>query len=540
MQQQAKQTKARGHSSLRRLAVATAVLLVTIVLVLTVERVRGQRRLAVVKRDMERRAQVTDITKLLPESPRNHQEFTNQFEKASRVLGESWLSGGGNEVRVAPGKAARGSQAPCPVGYHLNASFTNGRAVLSPGATNTWVMLEQHYETNRNVLAEVRDLLRDPPAAPGVDYLKCLRGEDVPNYMRVRVVAQVLNDVVVMELHRGDLAAAGEYLLALAGLLRLDSQDPRLVGQMIRVAIEGLAAASLWDAVQADGWSEPQLERLQKAWQSPPLLPGLVRALHYDRLAKLEHYDQFRQRSYRDWCEPYRKILEGFGATPRPLPAVVEAGRHYFFHPLWRFAWANQEMAAFLERSDFLTVIPQKALKQQAFAAVKEWFQEYEAYNPPFAKWRFYLSLPLVDTLSEIIGQGDRSVKPVSLFDHFMETWVKSDFSLPNYARGFATAARNENLREMAVTSLALKRYYLRQRRFPDQLAALVPGFLSTLPTDWMDGQSLRYRLNADGTYTLYSVGDDGRDDGGDPTPAAPGRSDGRDLLWPSVVPWGR
>ncbi len=33
-----------------------------------------------------------------------------------------------------------------------------------------------------------------------------------------------------------------------------------------------------------------------------------------------------------------------------------------------------------------------------------------------------------------------------------------------------------------------------------------------------MDGQPLRYRPNADGTFLLYSVGENGKDDGGDPS----------------------
>ena len=47
----------------------------------------------------------------------------------------------------------------------------------------------------------------------------------------------------------------------------------------------------------------------------------------------------------------------------------------------------------------------------------------------------------------------------------------------------------------------------------------------------------LRYRLKPDGTFLLYSVGEDARDDGGDPTPPSAGKFDlweGRDAVWPS------
>jgi hypothetical protein len=43
--------------------------------------------------------------------------------------------------------------------------------------------------------------------------------------------------------------------------------------------------------------------------------------------------------------------------------------------------------------------------------------------------------------------------------------------------------------------------------------------FVPEVPRDWMNGAPLRYRPNDDGTFTLYSVGMDRKDDGGDPTP---------------------
>jgi hypothetical protein len=51
-----------------------------------------------------------------------------------------------------------------------------------------------------------------------------------------------------------------------------------------------------------------------------------------------------------------------------------------------------------------------------------------------------------------------------------------------------------------------------------DQLpGVLAPQFLSTVPIDPMSAKHLRYRLNGDGSFTLYSVGEGGRDDRGDP-----------------------
>jgi hypothetical protein len=98
-------------------------------------------------------------------------------------------------------------------------------------------------------------------------------------------------------------------------------------------------------------------------------------------------------------------------------------------------------------------------------------------------------------------------------------------------------AAQYETLREMTITAIALKRFQLRTGMFPANLSALVPEFLPELPPDWMDGKLLRYKLNADGTFTLYSVGENGVDDGGDPNSQQPTGSFqmwyALDAVWP-------
>ena len=91
--------------------------------------------------------------------------------------------------------------------------------------------------------------------------------------------------------------------------------------------------------------------------------------------------------------------------------------------------------------------------------------------------------------------------------------------------------------RQLAITAIALKRYQQRHGRFPNDLVTLVPDPLKTVPRDPVNGKPLRYRLETDGSYTLYSVGEDGIDQGGDPQPEPPSVSlswqRGRDWLWP-------
>jgi hypothetical protein len=67
---------------------------------------------------------------------------------------------------------------------------------------------------------------------------------------------------------------------------------------------------------------------------------------------------------------------------------------------------------------------------------------------------------------------------------------------------------------QCAVAAVAAERYRLRHGRWPEGLAALVPDFLPAVPLDPFDGQPLRYHRLADGVV-IYSVGEDGTDNGG-------------------------
>lgn len=103
----------------------------------------------------------------------------------------------------------------------------------------------------------------------------------------------------------------------------------------------------------------------------------------------------------------------------------------------------------------------------------------------------------------------------------------------PRYDRFFQTRFYLLTDRHLAATALALRLYRADHAgRPPATLTALVPDYLPAVPIDPIDGQPLRY----DATRAiLWSVGDDGTDDGGDATPIdserPPGWWAGRDAF---------
>jgi len=83
----------------------------------------------------------------------------------------------------------------------------------------------------------------------------------------------------------------------------------------------------------------------------------------------------------------------------------------------------------------------------------------------------------------------------------------------------------------MAGVAIAVRMYQVDRGRRPDTLRDLVPDYLAAVPQDPMDepGRPIRY-INDPEIPLLYSVGRDGRDDGGNYDELAEGTSVCKDL----------
>src|SRR5262249_49309120 len=79
------------------------------------------------------------------------------------------------------------------------------------------------------------------------------------------------------------------------------------------------------------------------------------------------------------------------------------------------------------------------------------------------------------------------------------------------------SSLRTRALLRCATVALAAERHRINRGEWPRVLADLVPEHLASVPLDPFDAAPLRYRRTDTGAV-IYSVGSDGRDDGGDAT----------------------
>ncbi len=92
---------------------------------------------------------------------------------------------------------------------------------------------------------------------------------------------------------------------------------------------------------------------------------------------------------------------------------------------------------------------------------------------------------------------------------------VMSAIVMPSILKSIESLAKTQVLRASVGVACAATRYRLDHGQYPATSDLLVPGYLEAMPVDPFDGQAMRMKKQADGSLVIYSVGADGKDDGG-------------------------
>lgn len=138
--------------------------------------------------------------------------------------------------------------------------------------------------------------------------------------------------------------------------------------------------------------------------------------------------------------------------------------------------------------------------------------------------WQYYL-VSKQQIIDDIGADYDRRIAnarlpyaqkgaPLASFsDPFMKLFQRSG------DRDRTSEARDLAGDQALMLRLALRAHHLENGAYPPNLKALTPKYLKTIPADpFGRGESWRYKLDGP-TYVLWSIGPDGRDDGGKPIP---------------------
>ena len=137
--------------------------------------------------------------------------------------------------------------------------------------------------------------------------------------------------------------------------------------------------------------------------------------------------------------------------------------------------------------------------------------------------WEVHRYTRALDTFAQIIAMTEQPdparIPAVLAVGRFPDVLPQSTVRSRENLEGFVHArVRSAAIVRASRTLVAVERFRRdHDERMPADLQELVPTYLERLPIDPYTGQAMRYRALERG-YTVYSVGPNGRDDGGEMT----------------------
>lgn len=118
---------------------------------------------------------------------------------------------------------------------------------------------------------------------------------------------------------------------------------------------------------------------------------------------------------------------------------------------------------------------------------------------------------------ARVIASAEQELDP--RYSRFYFPLMGRDLPLGVFAR--AIDATPLIIDRCSIAAVAVERFKHDTGTLPATLSDLAPQYLASVPIDPLSGRPLLFRSSADG-YTIYSVGQNGRDDGGNLTAPAP------------------
>lgn len=301
----------------------------------------------------------------------------------------------------------------------------------------------------------------------------------IPPFRFVRELGWGLGLHACASLSAGQVDLAHDDVLAGLKLARglTNGPDTLLVETMMGTVLAKFPLQALWEGLQQHAWRPEQLAEIQQELARADLFQSLDRALRVERAGFLNTVDQV---------------------------------------PLVKFFQLT-------EPNTWLRLVPRGWIQQNKVVAC----DLAEASFAPLAARHtggFLAALAKVDQVPAGFGSA---VSPYMFI---------ASMSVPAVRKLTENTARTQTFLTLAQTACALERHWLAHGKYPAGLAELVPAYLDRVPLDLVNGLPLHYRPAENGRFVLYSVGLDGKDDGGKPTGSKQPNDPPGDWAWPQAV----
>ena len=298
----------------------------------------------------------------------------------------------------------------------------------------------------------------------------------LPHLARLKGLQQWIELRTRVRLAQGDVEGAYNDARAAIRLADVEREEPLLISQLVRIAQQSIAARTIDYGIRSHQWTEPQLKEFQTLFSQSGMLSAIANSFEGERAVALSGMD--------GWCNrttELGKILPDQvpnGSLPAfagvRLPGTVGLIRH------------NQAALA----TYFSHLIRSTRAAQDA------------GFRNGFHQELKSLEAQLDDSLMALTSNSN----PHNMMARLLA---------PAVTKAVAKSIRAEQRAGLTAIACAVERFHWKHGSYPAALNDLVPEFLTDAPIDIMDRKPLRYRKNTDNTFILWSVGENGTDDGG-------------------------
>ena len=484
------------NRQLRNLGFVIAVIVLIAAGAFWLGRSRGQTALAKYKAELRAKGEKLSAEEMGYPRPPENSESLDRLQAVVTLTSKMQFQPGTFELMsfVGPGRVRTAWRSPPPA-VKSNPGTT--------GSTNDWETITAQFTSGANITSELCEAVKTPPRYFYNDPTNVLSGRMSP-FVTIRASAQWLGGDAMVALRAHQLDQAAQDIRALTQLTQFHREDHTLVSQMVRVAVAGLGLSVTWQALQAEGWNEEMLSGMQKDWEAVNFADTFETGMLGERAFGESFFGMMHSASS---SERMRFLRLGMGTGPVQLKTPKDYFEAFVSVPFW---------AANMEDDEML------------------FLQHHQGNLDSIRKLGSGIPWPKIDAE---LGSNHATLNNVFNSPMAKYRYLISAIAIPNSHKAAGVCVKNETQRRMTVTAIALERYKLETGGYPPNLGALVPRFLSAIPVDLMSAKPLCYRLNPDGTFTLYSVGEDGRDDDGDASASGMtnkfGLWSGRDAVWP-------
>lgn len=315
----------------------------------------------------------------------------------------------------------------------------------------------------------------------------CMIGALLPAVGHYREAARALMARAMLHANEGKVDEAWDDLLACHRLARLTGQGATLVDELVAIAVDGLACAGDQGLLQTR-LAPAQIARMRADLDKLLPMPKTVDKINVgERFMFLDSVGMVAREGFHNMSD-----LSGGGNPKGAMESLMDAAARASVDWDHVLRLGN----SWYDRMDNAYGKPTRAERQAAFRKIDEDIRKLAVSAKDWKSLGLAMLVDRRSAISERIGQM------------FVALLLPAVSTVSN--------AEDRGAMKFDLTKLAfaLAAYRADRGAYPARLADPVPKYVAKVPSDIFSAAELHYRLE-DGGYLLYSVGGNGKDDGG-------------------------